>query len=33
MYSMNWVTYGFMRTRHVSVLGTLWRGGGGGGNS
>ena len=24
MYSMNWVTYSFMRTRHVSVLVTLW---------
>ena len=23
MYSMNWVTYNFMRTRHGSVLGTL----------
>ena len=28
-YSMNWVTYTFMRARHVSVLGTLWGGGGG----
>ena len=29
MYNMNWVTYSFMRARHVSVLGTLWGGGGG----
>ena len=28
MYSMNWVTYSFMRVRHVSIQGTL-RGGGG----
>ena len=26
MYTMNWETYSFMRTRHVSVLGTLWGG-------
>ena len=31
MYSMNWVTYSFMRARHVSMQGTLR--GGGGGNS
>ena len=24
MHTMNWVTYSFMRVRHVSVLGTLW---------
>ena len=28
MYSMNWVTYNFMRGRHVSMQGTLWGGGG-----
>ena len=28
MYSMNWVAYSFMRARHVSMLGTLWGGGG-----
>ena len=28
MYSMNWVTYNFMRVRHVSIQGTLWGGGG-----
>ena len=22
MYSMSWVTYNFLRTRHISVLGT-----------
>ena len=27
MYSMNWVTYTFMRVRHVSMLGMLWGGG------
>ena len=27
MYSMNWITYGIMRTRHVSVLGALGGGG------
>ena len=27
--SMNWVTYSFMRARHVSMPGTLWGGGGG----
>ena len=26
MYSMNWETYSFMRTRHVPVLGMLWGG-------
>ena len=31
MYSMNWVTYSFMRARHVSMQGTLRGGGGGGG--
>ena len=29
MYSMNGVTYSFMRVRHVSMPGTLWGGGGG----